>query len=77
MSRTIEYHALVNMREELWRMIDDHEVCYRGDECPFEKLQEAHDLIDEVALDFAPGDGLDGATARKQMLEEVAADELV
>lgn len=70
MSRQAEYEVLVSIREELYAMVKDHDICFDSNDCPFATLEEAAELIDNVAVRFSPNDGYDGAMARKQWLEE-------
>jgi len=47
---------LVSVREELYRLADDHNICFEdnSDECQFDKLREAADLLDEVIVYRVP-----------------------
>jgi hypothetical protein len=41
---------LAEVRDELYRLADDHDICFEqySEECQFDKMREAGDLLDEI-----------------------------
>lgn len=41
---------LIEVREELYRLADGHDMCFEeySEECQFDKMREAGDLLDEI-----------------------------
>lgn len=43
---------LIEVREELYRLADGHDVCFENysEDCQFDKMREAGDLLDEIIM---------------------------
>lgn len=65
---------LADTRDELLRMVNGHLICFEHDseECVFELMREAADLLDEAVIYRSPG-GPDGAGWRKMVMEDELA----
>ena len=50
--------ALIDIRETLFRMVNNHDICFENnsDECVFPRLEEAAEMIDEVILYRSPAE---------------------
>jgi hypothetical protein len=65
---------LADVRDELFRLADSHDVCFEddSDDCQFDTVREAAELIDQVVVYRSPH-VVDGATYRKGLLEDELA----
>ena len=50
--------ALIDIRETLFRMVNNHDICFENnsDECVYPRLEEAAEMIDEVILYRSPAE---------------------
>ena len=66
---------LIEVREELYRLADGHDICFEenSDECQFDKMREAADLIDEIISYRTPFE-VDWDRVNKMHKEQEAAN---
>lgn len=66
------------IRNYLNDLADSHDICYEenSDGCQYDTIRQAAELLDEVIV-YRVGYELDGATARKQDLEDALIDEVI
>ena len=50
--------ALIDIRETLFRIVNNHDICFENnsDECVYPRLEEAAEMIDEVILYRSPAE---------------------
>ena len=58
MSDDVIVEALIDMREALFLMVNNHNICFENDSdnCVYPRLEEAAELIDEVILYRSPAE---------------------
>lgn len=74
--RDVINEYLTSVREELYRLADGHYVCFEdnSDECQFDQMREAADLIDEIIVYRTPFT-VDYDRINKMHKEQELADE--
>ena len=72
MSDDVIVEALIDMREALFLMVNNHNICFENDSdnCVYPRLEEAAELIDEVILYRSPDEARRGWDAEGKMHRE-------
>lgn len=66
---------LTSVREELYRLADNHDDCDEFTHCHSDEIEEAADLIDDIIVCRQSNGGIDWDTMNKMHKEQELADE--